>query len=181
MISACPLTSASNSSSCAPVNSRTEFSDPAATFCGNDAPILLRYCSSGSAWSFTVTGSTTAMPESIGDGDLCRLATFATRSVPGGGGGGDGLVLDKMVCDIVRGIMSRKVLNVLRWEITWDVRTTDGVRTKHASIGGPDGGAGNSELRREQFVELGILPTDLAMPRNDGMVNCQRTSADNKP
>ena len=153
-------------------------SEPEKTFCGNDAPILLRYCNSGFGCSLTVTGSTTAIPESIGDGDLCLLETLVVRSSVNGGGG-DGLVLDRIVCDIVRGIIDRKVLNVRRWDITWDVRTTDGVRTKHASVEGTDGGRGKSELRREVFAELGILPMDLAKPRNEGTVNCQRASAYN--
>jgi len=93
------------------------------------------------------------------------------------GGGGDGLVLERIVCDIVRGIIDRKVLNVRRWDITCDVRTTDGVRTKHASVVGPAGGRGNSKLRSDWFGDVGIRPIDLAMPRNDGMVNCHKASA----
>lgn len=114
------------------------------------------------------------MPESIGDGDRCRA--FATRSTVAAGGG-DGLVLDRIVCDIVRGIIERNVLNVRRWEITCEVRTTDGVRTKHAPVDGPLRGRGNSELRRDVAGEVGILPMDRAMPRNSGTVNCQRESA----
>ena len=108
-----PLTNVNSSSSCVLVNSRVELSEPETTVCGNDAPILFRYCSSGLGCSLTVTDSTTAIPESIGDGDLCRAETLVTRSTVVGGGG-DGLVLDRMVCDIVRGIIDRKVLNVLR-------------------------------------------------------------------
>jgi len=170
------LTNVNSSSSCELVNSRTELSDPEMTCCGNDAPILFRYCSNGLECSLTETGSTTAMPESIGDGDLCRLETFGRRSTVVGGGG-DGLVLDRRVCDIVRGIIDRKVLNVLRCDMTCDVRMTDGVRTKHASVEEPDGGRGNSELSRGEVAELGILPMDLAKPRNDGTVNRQRASA----
>ena len=59
------------------------------------------------------------------------------------------------------------------------MRTTDGVRTKHASVKELAGGGGNRELRRDEFAEFGILPMDLAMPRNDGTVNCQRASAHN--
>ena len=171
--SSCRLTSVNNSSSCVLENSSTQLSDPEMTCCGNDAPILLRYCSNSSGCSLTATGSMTAMPESIGDGDRCRLDTSAIRSTAGGG---DGLLLDKIVCDIVRGIIDRNVLNVLRWDMTWDVRTTDGVRTKQASVKGPVGKRGNSKPRREEFAELGILPMDLAMPRNNGTVNCQRAS-----
>jgi len=105
------LTNVNSSSSCTHVNSRAEFWDPETMLCGNDAPILFRYCSNGLGCSVTVTGSTTAIPESIGEGDLCRLETFVIRSAVAGGGG-DGLVLDRIVCDIVRGIIDRKVLNV---------------------------------------------------------------------
>lgn len=157
------------------MNSRTELSDPATIFCGNDAPIRFRHCSDGSGLTLTATGSATAMPESIGDGDRWRLETFVARSTAGGGG--DGLVLDRIVCDMFRGIIDRKVLNVRRCDITCDVRKTDGVRTKHASDEVPGGGRGNREQRRAEFDELGILPMDLVIPRNDGTVNCQRLSA----
>lgn len=97
---------------------------------------------------------------STGDGDLWRP--------PGDEKSGEGeLELVRMFCDIVLGMMERKVLKARLGEPD---RVGDKDLSGQAAAGVLTTSVGKSELRRQE-LPMGILPRALPIPRKAGIMN----------